>query len=403
MDSSISVVPTPRRAVGRVRRSCFVALIAACVTAAPSATRSRPAEPPPVPQREAPVAQSGQPGIREISIWSRHRPEIIAVAILILLQSALIVGLLYEHRRRREAEAMARSKLAELAHMNRLATAGELSASIAHEINQPLAGIVAYAEAGQNWLARPTPDIAQARERFEQIARAGQRAAEIVTRIRAFFKKGAPSLERVDINGIVRDVLLLVRSDLRRRKIAVELALVEPLPSVQGDRVQLQQVILNLVVNAADAMDAVTGRERILRVTSRRDDERGVRIDVQDSGPGVAVEDVERVFAPFYTTKAKGMGMGLSISRSLIEAHGGRLTGHRAEPFGMIFSFVLPMRHPGGVVAHPPEHAAEHLTGTTGAAARGAASVDVAGGPAARRPRPQAPSRGARAPGSRGS
>jgi signal transduction histidine kinase len=285
---------------------------------------------------------------REPDIWGRYRWEIFAVAILTVLQSALIAGLLYEHRRRRDAEALARSEFAEIAHMNRLATAGELSASIAHEINQPLAGIVTYAEAGRNWLSGPTPDIAAARARFEQIARAGHRAAEVIERIRAFFKKEAPSLESVDVNGLVRDVLLLVDTDLRRRKVVIVLALTEPLPLIRGDRVQLQQVILNLVVNAADAMDSVTDRERHLQVTSRREDNGWVRIDVQDSGSGVALDDIDRLFAPFYTTKPKGMGMGLPISRSLIEAHGGTLKAHRAEPFGMIFSFVLPTLRAGG-------------------------------------------------------
>lgn len=297
---------------------------------------------------EAALPKGSELRFREPDVLPRYRLEIVSVAILIVLQAALIVGLLYEHRRRRAAEALARSELAELAHMNRLATAGELSASIAHEINQPLAGIVAYAEAGRNWLSRPTPDLTEAREKFEQIAHAGHRAAAVIDRIRMFFKKEAPRLELVDVNDLVRDVLLLVDTDLRQRKVTVELALMEPFPLISGDRVQLQQVILNLVVNAADAMDAVTDRERHLHVTSRCEGDGWVRIDVQDSGSGIAVDDIDRVFAPFYTTKAKGMGMGLSISRSLIEAHGGTLKARRAEPFGMIFSFVLPAPLAGG-------------------------------------------------------
>jgi signal transduction histidine kinase len=288
----------------------------------------------------------------EPRIWPRYRWEIFAVAILIVVQSALIVGLLYEHRRRREAEALARSEMAELAHMSRLAMAGELSASIAHEINQPLAGIVAYAEAGRNWLSRPTPNVAEARARFEQIARAGHRAAEVIERIRGFFKKGDPRFELLDVNDLVRDVLVLVGDDLRRRKVTLEVVLTERLPSVSGDRVQLQQVILNLVMNAADAMDAVTDREHRLQVMSRLDHDGWVRVDVADSGPGIALDDIERVFAPFYTTKTKGMGMGLSISRSLIEAHGGKLRAHLAVPFGMIFSFALPPAD-GGNASEP--------------------------------------------------
>jgi C4-dicarboxylate-specific signal transduction histidine kinase len=297
---------------------------------------------------ETQMPTGGEPRARDPYIWPRYRVEVVTVAVLIGLQTVLIVGLLYEHRRRREAEALVRRELAELAHMNRLATAGELSASIAHEINQPLAGIVAYAEAGRNWLTRPVPEIAEAREKFEQIAKAGHRAAEVIERIRIFFKKGVPAREAVDVNDVIRDVLFLVGSDLRRRRVTVDLALAEPLPSIRGDRVQLQQVILNLVVNAADAMEAVTDRERRLRVASRREDDGGVRVDVQDSGPGVAPDDLDRMFTPFFTTKAKGMGMGLSISRSLIEAHGGRLKAQRADPSGMVFSFVLPPQRAGG-------------------------------------------------------
>lgn len=314
----------------------------------------------------------------EPRIWRRYRREITAVAMLIVLQSALIVGLLYEHRRRRRAEALARSELAELAHMNRLATAGELSASIAHEMNQPLAGIVAYAEAGQNWLSCPIPDIAEARAQFERIAQAGHRAAAIIQRIRAFFKKGDPSLEPIDVNDLVRDVLLLVGADLRRRKVVVELALTEALPLIRGDRVQLQQVILNLVVNAADAMDAVADRERRLQVRSGREGDATVRIDVRDSGPGVAADEIDRMFAPFYTTKAKGMGMGLSISRSMVEAHGGTLTAHRAEPSGMVFSFVLPPPRADGDSDHLRDRA-ESSTRVRSVAARGGASADAAG------------------------
>jgi C4-dicarboxylate-specific signal transduction histidine kinase len=142
----------------------------------------------------------------------------------------------------------------------------------------------------------------------------------------------------------------------------VELALTEPLPPIRGDRIQLQQVILNLVVNAADAMEAVLDRERRLRVASRPDNDAGVRIDVQDSGPGVALDEVDRVFAPFFTTKAKGMGMGLSISRSLVEAHGGKLKAQRAEPFGMIFSFVLPPSRAGGANGRQRAGGAERST-----------------------------------------
>jgi C4-dicarboxylate-specific signal transduction histidine kinase len=357
MDGSIPGVPRPARARLR-RRVRLFSLIAACAVAAACVVAIGNESVAEEPQSRAALIVNQSTAQRPPDIWRRYRWEAFGVAILIVLQSVLIVGLLYEHRRRRAAEELARRELTELAHMNRLATAGELSASIAHEINQPLAGIVAYAEAGRNWLSRPIPDVAEAREKFEQIAGAGHRAADVIERIRAFFKKGEPALEAIGVNDLVRDVLLLVDHDLRRRKVVVELALTEPLPSIKGDRVQLQQVILNLVVNAAEAMDSVTDREHRLRVTSRRENDAWVRVEVQDSGPGIAVDDIDRLFAPFYTTKAHGMGMGLSISRSLVEAHGGTLKAARAEPFGMIFSFVLPRTSEanGGL----QEHAAGH-------------------------------------------
>ena len=279
---------------------------------------------------------------REPGMWEQYRWQIVLVATVISLQTALIIGLLYEHRRRRTAEALARSSMAELAHVNRLVTAGELSASIAHEVSQPLAGIVAHADAGLHWLAGAAPDLDEARATFRKIVRAGHHAAEVIRHMRSFFAKTAPEKALLDVNDLVREVLALVSADLRDRGISLATALTEPLPSILGDRVQLQQVILNLVVNAAEAMQAVADRDRTLRVTSEVHEVEGVLVRVEDSGPGIGTADLERVFKPFYTTKAKGMGMGLSISRSIVEAHFGRLWASAGARSGTVFHLVLP-------------------------------------------------------------
>jgi signal transduction histidine kinase len=259
---------------------------------------------------------------RQLSLWEQYRWQIALVAIVILLQTTLIGGLLYERRRRRGAETSARNSLAELAHVNRLATAGELSASMAHEINQPLTGMVANANAGLLWLSAAKPDLDEVRATFKDIVEAGHHAAEVVESIRSFVKKSAP-----------QNTLLNVK---------VTTALAETLPPIVGDRVQLKQVLMNLIMNAAEAMTTVTDRPRTLHVASKHDAGGGVLVQVEDSGPGIEPDDVDRVFKAFYTTKAKGMGMGLSISRSIVEAHHGRLWASPGTSIGAVFHLVLP-------------------------------------------------------------
>jgi signal transduction histidine kinase len=280
---------------------------------------------------------------RQPSLWEQYRWQISLVAGVILLQTVLIAGLLYEHRRRRTAEDSARSSLSELAHLNRLATAGELSASIAHEISQPLTGIVAHANAGLLWLGGANPNIDEARTTFEDIVEVGHHAADVVQNIRSFVKKSDPQNTLLDLNDLVRSVLSLAGTDLRKHDIAVVTALSEPLPPVIGDRVQLKQVVMNLIMNAAEAMAATTDRPRTLHVASRHDPSVGVLVEVKDSGPGIPLDDVEGVFKAFYTTKAQGMGMGLSISRSIVAAHGGRLWASAGSPHGAVFHLALPV------------------------------------------------------------
>jgi len=242
--------------------------------------------------------------------------------------------------RKRAEEALHRAQ-AELAHVTRLTTLGQLAASIAHEVNQPLAAIVADANASLNWLAAAEPELERVRETLAAIATDGHRAADVIQRIRQLATKTEPRKARLDVNDIVREVVALVRAEVARYEIALTLDAAAPLPSVIGDRVQLQQVVLNLVMNAIEAMAPVTDRPRTLVIRCERHDD-VARVAVHDTGVGIRASDLDRMFSAFFTTKPSGMGMGLSISRSIIEAHGGRLWAAPNEPHGAIFQFSLP-------------------------------------------------------------
>jgi PAS domain S-box-containing protein len=244
--------------------------------------------------------------------------------------------------RKRAEEALHRAQ-AELAHVTRLTTLGQLAASIAHEVNQPLAAIVADANASLNWLAAAKPELERVRETLAAIATDGHRAADVIQRIRQLATKTEPRKARLNVDELVRDVVALVRAEVARYDVALTLESASPLPSVIGDRVQLQQVVLNLVMNAIEAMAPVTDRPRKLVIRSERHDDDVVRVAVHDTGVGIRASDLDRMFSAFFTTKPSGMGMGLSISRSIIEAHGGRLWAAPSEPHGAIFQFSLPV------------------------------------------------------------
>jgi PAS domain S-box-containing protein len=243
---------------------------------------------------------------------------------------------------RKQAEEALHRAQAELAHVTRLTTLGQLAASIAHEVNQPLAAIVADANASLNWLAAAEPELGRVRETLAAIATDGHRAADVIQRIRQLATKTEPRKARLDVNDVVRDVVALVRTEVARYEITLTLD-AAPLPSVVGDGVQLQQVVLNLVMNAIEAMAPVTDRPRKLVIRSERYDDDVVRVAVHDTGVGIRASDLDRVFSAFFTTKPSGMGMGLSISHSIIEAHGGRLWAAPNEPHGAIFQFSLPV------------------------------------------------------------
>jgi signal transduction histidine kinase len=262
---------------------------------------------------------------------------------MLLLQAALISWLLFEQRRRHRAEVIARNTMEELRQVNRMATAGELSASIAHEVNQPLAGIVANANAGMRWLAAATPDLARAA--FKQIVAAGHHASDVIPSVRALFKRDIEKRAPLDINQVIRNVVSLERLEFEKHDVSLRLELSERLPQVTGDRVQLLQVILNLVRNA---MEATQGSStRVLYVTSRVDESGGVLVSIEDSGIGIDEHAMKRIFDPLFTTKSGGLGIGLSICRSIIESHHGRLWATSTVGQGSVFYFTLPRYGPG--------------------------------------------------------
>jgi C4-dicarboxylate-specific signal transduction histidine kinase len=243
-----------------------------------------------------------------------------------------------EDKRAEEALAQAR---AEVAHGARLSTIGQLAASIAHEVNQPLAAMVANAAACDFWLSSNPPETPRAQKVLKTIVADGQRASAIIDRIRGLLKRRPPRKVLIHVNEIIGDVLMLARYDLRRAGVAVETSLAEELPPAWGDPVLVQQVLLNLIVNAMDAMGNVDKGSRRLVIASERDIEGRVVVTVRDSGPGFAGAVDEHLFDPFYTTKENGMGMGLAVSRSAIESQGGRIWASPNEPRGAAFHFTL--------------------------------------------------------------
>ena len=246
----------------------------------------------------------------------------------------------------RQAQEALRNTQTEFAHMTRVMTMGELTASIAHEVNQPLGAMVTSAAAGARWLATKPPQMDKARRALERIANDGKRAAEVIRRIRALMKRQAPRKEWLDINETILEVIALAHYQLRRSAILLETRLGRYLPLVRCDRVQLQQVLLNLIINAIEAMSGVKERPRELTIVSASDGPDAVTVEVRDSGTGLDPEHAPHLFEPFYTTKAEGLGIGLSISRSIAEAHGGRLSAVANAPHGTVFYFSLPVNEP---------------------------------------------------------
>jgi signal transduction histidine kinase len=228
-----------------------------------------------------------------------------------------------------------------LAHANRVATMGQLTASIAHEVNQPITAAVTYALAARRWLSAAPPDFGEVNEAIAGIIKEGDRASEVIGRIRALIKNAPPRKDALSINDTILEVVALTRGEAANNSVLVRTQLAEGLPPVQGDRVQLQQVMLNLIVNAIQSMSGVADGNRELHVSTVNMESEGVCVAVRDTGLGLSPESLSRLFEPFYTTKPEGMGMGLSICRSIIEAHGGRLWATPCEPQGALFQFTI--------------------------------------------------------------
>lgn len=304
-------------------------------------------------------ATTAAAAVATVAIWSTftdHGPiatfagtNIIAkihylqVYIAVVLLSVLPLAALLGQREKRTTERY-REVQAELAHASRVAAMGQLTASIAHEVKQPIAATVANAQAALRFLASEPVDLDEIRQIFDDIVKDGKRASEVFDRIRDLTKKTPPQQDLFAINEAIREVIELTHSEAVRNSVSVETQLAEGLPLIAADRIQLQQVVLNLIVNAIQAMSGSARDIRNLNISTANTASEGVLVAVRDSGPGLTPENVERLFEPFYTTKPGGMGMGLSISRSIIEAHGGRLTATANTPHGAIFQFTLPLR-----------------------------------------------------------
>jgi two-component system, LuxR family, sensor kinase FixL len=242
----------------------------------------------------------------------------------------------------RRSEREAQEQRAELAHLSRVAVLGELSGALAHELNQPLTAILSNAQTAQRLLARETIDIPELREILDDIASEDKRAGEVIRRLRALFKKGETQFQRLDVNDLVNDALKLAYGNLATRHIQTTTSLCAHALHARGDRVQLQQVLLNLIVNACEAMET-PGSTRTLAVQTTPMAENALQIIVRDGGPGVPESVMARLFDPFFTTKQQGLGLGLSISRSIITAHGGQLLARNNADGGATFRMILPL------------------------------------------------------------
>ena len=264
-----------------------------------------------------------------------------------LIATLLITALMEIKRRVEESRTRAQEALrlaqSDLAHVNRVSTMGELTASLAHEVNQPIAAAVTDAKTCLRWLSRDQPDLEEAREAASRMVKDASRAAEIVSRIRVLFKKGTVQRELVDINQIIREMVALMRGEATRYSISVQTELATDLPQFVGDRVQLQQVMMNLIMNSIDAMKDVDGT-RELTINSRSADSEQVMVSVSDNGVGLPSQQADQIFNAFFSTKAHGTGMGLRISRSIVESHGGRLWAADNSPRGASFHLTLPTK-----------------------------------------------------------
>jgi signal transduction histidine kinase len=275
--------------------------------------------------------------------------ELVLLAVVIV--EAAVIGYLFLERRQLRADRASRApgndarssavRPQEISHVHRVAALGELSASLAHELKQPLTAILSNAQAARRYLAQPVPNHDEIRQALGDIIDDDNRAVDLIGRMRSLLKKDAFEPVSVDVNAVVSDVARLVANAARMKQVTFHVALAPSLPPVRGDRIQLQQVVLNLAINAVEASAASSGRPAVVRIGTSAGSNHHVEVAVSDNGPGIAAADLQKIFEPFFTTKTDGLGMGLSISRSIVEAHGGRIWAD-ASPEGATVRVALP-------------------------------------------------------------
>jgi len=279
---------------------------------------------------------------RDPTAWEQYRWQITMICALVLLQAALIFGLLFESRRRQFAEVRVRQRSAELAHINRYSIVGELTTTIAHELSQPLCAILANAAAAESIIKSPAPDLVEIGEILADIRQDDERASEVIGRLRSLLKKAPFELKNIDLNEVAREAMRFLSAlAIAREADLSSLISQTPLP-IKGDAIQLQQVILNLIVNAMDAMSGMRPAERMITASTACDGN-FADLSVSDVGPGIPPQNLKKVFEPFFSTKPKGMGMGLSIARTIVEAHGGQLSAQNQAGGGAVFHIRLPL------------------------------------------------------------
>ncbi len=281
------------------------------------------------------------------TLWGEYRIDVTGSLVIVALLASLIVGLLFERFWRKRAQADAEERRTEVAHLTRVGILGELSGALAHELNQPLTAILSNAQAAQRLLAKTPVDLDEVREILGDISNDDKRAGDVIRRLRLLMKKGEAKLLPLNLNDLANDVLELAHSELVERNVAVTTRLTPGLPDFRGDRVQLQQVLLNLIMNACEAMSDTDSGDRSLVVSTAHDDDTNLRLTVEDRGPGISSDLVDHIFEPFVTTKAQGLGLGLSICRSIVRAHGGRLWVANNPGRGASFFVSVPIHARG--------------------------------------------------------
>jgi signal transduction histidine kinase len=279
---------------------------------------------------------------RSASIWETYRWQVMLICATVLMQSLLITGLLYERRQRQVAQTQSRQRMTELAHVNRQSVAGELAASISHELNQPLGAILSNAETAELMISVNPPDLNEITQILADIKRDDHRASEVLRRLRSLLKKSPFELKTIDLNDVVRDTVEFVLAVARMRGVSLSTSLASVDLPIKGDAVQLQQVIMNLMLNAADAMANMPSQQRQIEIRTERVEDKA-ELSVWDTGPGVPPSKLKDIFEPFYSTKEAGMGMGLSIARTIVEAHGGTISAENRMEGGAIFRIQLPI------------------------------------------------------------